>query len=103
MKSSFSSCFTTLILAIVAAALVRFALPGVWHVLAMLLTGTLVLGFLVFFAALRVVGFFIYRNVKRNKDKQETEKYAKGSLTVELYRSCVGRLQQNIVFNQVTS
>lgn len=103
MKSSFSSCFSTLILAVVAAALIRFALPGVWHLLAVLFTGTLFVGGLLFLLAVLAVGYFTFKNLKRNKEKQESEKYARVSRTETLYRSVVSGLQQNMVLNQVTA
>ena len=103
MKSSFSSCFGTLILAIVAAALIRFAFPPFWNFLAVLFTGTLVIGSALFLIALLAVGFFIYRNLRRNKDKLESEKYARVTRAENLYRSVVNRLQQDMVLNQVTA
>lgn len=88
---------------IIAVALLRYALPGVWHILAVLFTGTLFFTGLLFFLVLIAVGFFTYRNLKRNKMRAETEKYARVSRTEALYRSVISRLQNESVLNQVSA
>jgi hypothetical protein len=102
MKSS-SSCFGTLILAIVAAALLRFALPGVWHILAVLFTGTLLIGSIVLLLIVLTIGFFTYKNLKGNEQKREAEKLGRVTRAEALYGSVVERLQRDMVLNQVSA
>src|SRR5205814_1390574 len=103
MKSPVQSCFATLILAVVALALIRFTLPGLWHLLvalsftfatvAALLVAVMVFGF----------GFFIYRNLRRNRRLSEEKKYEKVLRVRNLYASVEKRLQQNPSLNLIPS
>lgn len=103
MKSSpSSSCFGSLILVLFGLLLIRFGLPGLWKVLVGLFTGAFYLGIFLILAAIAVVGYFTYKNLRNNKRKQQFAGRTIVSKTEELYRSVVSRLERDVVLNQVS-
>jgi hypothetical protein len=102
MKSNSTSCFTSLVVLLAGAVLVRFALPGLWRVLAVVFEGTVYAGLVLFVLGLAILGYFIYQNLKKNEQKQQAQKYARVTRTEDLYKSVVDRLQRDAVLNQVS-
>jgi predicted negative regulator of RcsB-dependent stress response len=104
MKSgSNSSCFGTAFLLIVALVVLRFALPAVWRILELLFVEAFYFGFFVIVILLAVIGYFTYKNLSKNRDRQETRKYARVTRVEELYQSIVERLNRDMVLNQVSA
>jgi hypothetical protein len=103
MKSSSSSCLGSFLLLIVALVLVRFALPELWLILAGAAKVILSFGVLAFLALIGIVGYFTYRNLQANKQKQQEKKYEHIGRTEMLYRSVVDRLQQDLTLNQISA
>src|SRR3990172_6100379 len=97
-----SSCFGTLILLVVSLAIIRFMLPGIWRLLAIVFEGAFYGGTLLFFIALIVIGYFTYKNLKGDQQKAEDKKYELVSRTEALYKSVVDRLQADALLNQVS-
>lgn len=103
MKSESSSCFGSLLLLVIALVLVRFLAPEIFLWLAVLFEGALYAGGIVVLLALATIGYFTYRNLKANQQKQEEKKFEHVTRTEALYRSVVDRLQRDIVLNQVSA
>src|SRR5438876_4661491 len=103
MKSSAQSCLATLILAIVALALIRFTLPGLWHLLVTLSFTFATVAAVVMAAIIIGFGFFIYRKLRRNRRSSEEKKYEKVVRVRNLYKSIEKRLQQNPSRNLIPS
>ncbi len=103
MKSESSSCFGSLFLLLAGLVLVRFLAPELFKLLAVLFEGTLYAGGIVVVLALATIGYFTYKNLQGNKQKQEEKKFAHVTRTEALYRSVVDRLQRDIVLNQVSA
>jgi hypothetical protein len=102
MKSN-SSCFTSLVVLLAAAVVIRFALPGLWRILAVVFAGTLYAGLVLFVVGLAILGYFIYQNFQKNEQKKQAQKYSHITRTEDLYKSVVDRLQQqDAVLNQVS-
>ena len=103
MKSgSNSSCLGTTFILIVTLVLVRFALPAVWRVLALVFVEAFYFGFFVILILLAVIGYFIYKNLSKNKEKQEAEKYSRVTRVEDLYQSIVDQLNRDMVLNEIT-
>jgi predicted negative regulator of RcsB-dependent stress response len=104
MKSgSNTSCFGTAILLIIALALLKLLFPAAWGILASLLINAFYAGFLLVAIAFCVVGYFVFKNLSKNREKQEAKKYARVTRVEELYRSIVERLNRDMVLNEVTA
>ena len=97
-----ASCLGTVFLLIGTLVLIRFALPAVWKILAGLFAGALYLGLFLFLAVLVVVGYFTYKNLTRNKAKEEEKRYAKVIKVEDLYKILVDRLHREVELNHVT-
>ena len=103
MKSeSKGSCLGTVFLLIGTLVLIRYALPAVWKILAGLFAGAFYLGLFLFLALLAVLGYFIYKNLTRNKLKGEENRYARVLRVEDLYKALLDRLQREMELNQVT-
>lgn len=104
MKSgSNSSCLSTAFLLIAALVLIRFALPAIWEVLAIVVVDAFYFGFFVILLLLAVIGYFTYKNLSKNRQKKETQKYARVTRVEELYQSVVNHLNRDMVLNQVSA
>lgn len=101
MKSGSSSCLTT----IVVIALALFALnairPGIVLVFLKLFTGIFLTAGLILLVALAVLGYFIFRNVKANKAKEQQRPFMHIDRTQVLFRAVMDRLQVALDLNQV--
>jgi len=102
MKSESSSCFGSLLLLLAGLVLIRFLAPGVFRLLAVLFEGTIYAGGFVVILVLGAIGYFTYKNLKGNKQKQEEKKFVHVTRAESLYRSVVDHLQRDIVLNQVS-
>lgn len=103
MAQSKSSCLGTLFLLVISLALIRYTLPAVWKILAGLFTGAFYLGFFVFLILLAILAYFTYKNLTKNKQKQEQTRYVKVTRVEELYRSLVDRLNQEMAFHRISA
>lgn len=101
MKGESKSCFGSLVLLVVALALVRFAIPGLWKVIVIGSAGVVSIGLLVFVIALVALGYFTYRNLSSNKAKQEGQKFSKVSRVEQMYAEVQSRLDRSPGANQV--
>jgi len=101
MKSESSSCFGSLLLLLAGLVLIRFLAPELFRLLAVLFEGTLYAGGFVVLLALAAIGYFVYKNLKGNKQKEEERKFAHVTRTEALYRSVVDHLQRDMMLNQV--
>jgi hypothetical protein len=82
---------------------VRYALPGVWKILAAVFSTAFYGVGIVFLAALLLIGYFTYKNFKRNEKKQQNAQTIHVDRTEALYRSVVSRLNQDVVLNEVSA
>jgi hypothetical protein len=103
MKSSSSSCLGSAILLIIALIAVRFALPGLWKVLAAVFSSLLFAGGFVVVIGLLLLGYFTFKNLKGNQKKQQGAQTVIVDRTEALYRSVVSRLNQDMVLNEVSA
>lgn len=102
-SSSSSSCFGTLFWIVLTLVVIRFAMPSLWKIIASLFAGTFYFGVTLFVVALVVLGFFTYKNLKGNRQRQEEKKFERVHRAEELYHSVVHRLQGDLVLNQVSA
>jgi len=103
MKPESSSCLGSVVLLLVGLVLVRFLAPGLFRFLALLFEGTLYAGGFVVLLALAAIGYFTYKNLKGNQQKEEEKKFEHVSRAEVLYRSVVDHLQRDITLNQVSA
>jgi hypothetical protein len=105
MKSSrsSSSCFGSALLIVLLLAVIRFASPEVWKVFLSLTVGFFSLGILVFVLLFGAIGYFTYKNFKKNQKIAADSKAGFADRTEALYRSVVERLQNDIGLNQVSA
>jgi predicted negative regulator of RcsB-dependent stress response len=104
MKSgSNTSCFGTAVLIVAVLALIRFALPAVWKIATVLLVDALYAGFFLVVIALCIIGYFVFKNLSKNKEQQEAKKYSRVTRVEDLYSSIVDQLNRDMVLNQVTA
>jgi hypothetical protein len=102
MKSSNStSCFGSVFLLVVVLIAIRFALPGLWKVIAAIFSTALFAGFAIVLLGLGVLGYFTYKNLKGNQKKQNVQS-VQVDRTEALYRNVVSKLQQDMMLNQVS-
>src|SRR5262245_152976 len=102
-SSSSSSCFGSALLLIIVLAVLRLASPEIWKVLLTLTAGAFSLAAIIFLALLGTIGYFTYKNFKKNQARS-TEMQAGGfDRTDLLYQSVVERLQKDIALNQVSA
>lgn len=102
-SSSSSSCFGSVLLIVVILAFLRFASPEIWKVILTLTAGAVSLGVLIFLAILGVIGYFTYKNFKKNQNQVSESQYGGLDRTDLLYRNVVERLQKDITLNQVSA
>lgn len=103
MKSSnSSSCLGSVLLLVAALIAIRFALPGLWKILAAIFSTAFFGGVVLIVLGLLVAGYFTYKNFKSNQKKLAGES-AHVDRTEALYRSVVSRLQQDILLSQVSA
>lgn len=101
MRGESRSCFGSLVLLVVALALVRYAIPGLWKFLVIGTAGVAGLGLLFFVIALGGLGYFTFRNLSGNKAKAESQKFSKVTRVEQLYSEVQSRLDRNPGANQV--
>lgn len=102
-SSSSSSCFGSAILLIIALIAIRFALPGLWKILAAIFSTAFYGGILVVLAGLLLLGYFTYKNFKGNQKKQQNAQTILVDRTEALYKAVVSRLNQDVVLNEVSA
>jgi hypothetical protein len=106
MKSSSrssSSCFGSALLIVLILVVLRFASPEIWKVLLSLTVGFFSLGILLFVLLFGAIGYFTYKNFKKNQKIAADSKAGFADRTEALYRSVVERLQNDIALNQVSA
>lgn len=103
MKSGSTSCAATLVMLVVAAVLVRFLIPGLWKAMIAVSAGIVSLFLLLVVLGVVLVGFFTYKNLKRNRLKDEEKKIEKVVRVQQLYKSIQASLDRNTLANQVLS
>jgi hypothetical protein len=101
-SSKSSSCFGSALLLVVVLIAIRFALPGLWKVIAALFSAAAVSGAALAIAGLLALGYFTYRNFKSNQKKKSVES-VQVDRTEALYKSVVSKLQQDMMLNQVSA
>ena len=67
------------------------------------MAGAFYLGIGVFLLLILVLGYFTYKNLAKNKQKQTQTRYEKVTRVEELYRSLVDRLSQDMTLHQVSA
>jgi hypothetical protein len=102
-SSSSSSCLGSAILLIIALIAIRYALPGLWKVVATIFSTAFYGGIVVVLAGLLLLGYFTYKNYKRNEKKQQNAQTIHVDRTEALYRSVISRLNQDVVLNEVSA
>jgi predicted negative regulator of RcsB-dependent stress response len=102
-SSSSSSCFGTALLLIVILAILRFASPEIWKILLTLTAGAVSVAVMIFLALLGTIGYFTYKNFKKNQSRSTEMQTGGFDRTDQLYQSVVERLQKDIVLNQVSA
>lgn len=102
-SSSSSSCFGSFILLVFVLILLRFAAPEIWKIILTLTAGALSLGALLFIVILGVIGYFTYKNFKKNQKASGENRYGALDRTEALHRSVVERLQRDLTLNQVSA
>jgi hypothetical protein len=103
MKSGSRSCLGTILLMIVAFALIKFLFPELWTFLFSFSIGLIAAGLVVVVLLLGALGYFTYRNLKGNKQKEAARKSAKALRLDEVYQSIQKRLEQAPLLNQIPS
>ena len=104
MKSgSTSSCLGTAFLLVVTLAIVRFTLPAVWKILAGFFAGAIYLGLGIFLILLLGIGYLTYKNLGKNRKKQEQTRYARVTRAEELYRSLLSRMNREMGIHQISA
>jgi len=105
MKSSrsSSSCLGSIFLIVLIAAVLSFAFPGIWKILLSLTVGFFSLGILLFVLLFGAIGYFTYKNFKKNQKMEADSRAGVADRTEALYRSVVERLQNDIGLNQVSA
>jgi hypothetical protein len=103
MKSNSSSCLGTLFLLVITLAVIRYALPAVWKIIAGLFAGAFYFTLILLVLAVVVVGYFTYKNFTQNKKKEEVSRYARVTKVEDLYLSIVERLNQQVTLNEVSA
>jgi hypothetical protein len=104
MKSSkSSSCVGSAVLIILALIAIRYALPGLWKILAAIFSTAFYGGIIVLLVGLLLLGYFTYRNFKGNQKKEQDAQTIRVDRTEALYKSVVSRLNQDIVLNEVSA
>jgi hypothetical protein len=102
-SSSSSSCFGTALLIIIILVFLRFASPEIWKILLTLTAGAFSLAALLFLILVSAIGYFLYKNFKKNRQTIDQADYGSPDRTESLYRSVVERLQKEITLNQVSA
>jgi hypothetical protein len=101
-KSS-SSCFGSALLLILALVIVRYALPGIWKIIAALFSTAFVAGIILVAIGLGFLGYFTYKNLKQNQQKAQVKQYERIDRTEALYRSVIERLHTESALNLVSA
>ena len=102
MKSSNSSCLGSVFLLVIVLIAIRYALPGLWSVIAAIFSTALFTGAAIVILALAVLGYFTYKNLKGNQKKEDVQS-AQVDRTEALYKSVISKLQQDMMLNQVSA
>ncbi len=102
-SSSSSSCLGSAVLLVIVLIAIRFALPGVWKILAALFSTAFYGGVILVLLGLLALGYFTYKNLKKNQIKQVNAKTVRVDRTEALYQSVVSRLNQDVVLNEVSA
>lgn len=98
-----SSCIGSLLLVVVTLIAVRFGLPGVWGVLAGFTKVAFAFGGVIFLILFLLLGYFIIKNLRGNRQTEDEKKYSRISRVEMLYRSITERLQKDILLNQTSA
>lgn len=101
-KSSSASCFGTLLIFVVTLVAIRYGLPGLWAVMVGLTKGAFLFGGFLFLIVFVALGYFTYKNLRKNKQTEEDKKYLKITRVETLYRSVMDKLQKDIVLNELS-
>ena len=88
---------------VLVLALIRYSFPAVWKILAGLFAGAFYLGLGLFVILLGLLGYFTYKNLSRNKQKQVQLHYSRVTKVEQLYRSLVDRLNQEMGLHQISA
>jgi hypothetical protein len=102
-SSSSSSCVGSAVLIILALIAIRYALPGLWKILAAIFSTAFYGGIILLLVGLLLLGYFTYRNFKGNQKKEQDAQTIRVDRTEALYKSVVSRLNQDIVLNEVSA
>lgn len=103
MKSGSRSCLGTILLLIVAFALIKFLFPELWTLLFSLSVGLIAAGIVVVVLLFGALGYFTYRNLKGNKRKEAARKSAKALRLDDVYHSIQKKLEHAPQLNQIPS
>jgi NhaP-type Na+/H+ and K+/H+ antiporter len=90
-------------LLVLVLALIRYSLPAVWKIIAGLFTGALYFGVVFFVILIGVLGYFTYKNLTRNKQKEKQVGYARVTKVEQLYSSLVDRLNREMSLHQISA
>ncbi len=101
-SSSSSSCLGSVLLLVAVLVAIRFALPGLWKIIAAIFSTPFFGGVVLIIVGLLVVGYFTYKNFKSNQKKLASQS-ARVDRTEALFRSVVSQLQQDMMLNQVSA
>jgi hypothetical protein len=101
-SSNKSSCLGSVFLLVIVLIAIRFALPGLWNVIAAIFSTALFAGVAIVILALAVLGYFTYKNLKGNQKKENIQS-VQVDRTEALYKSVISKLQQDMMLNQVSA
>ena len=98
-----ASCFRTVLMVIASLVLIRFALPVVWELLGTLFVGGIYVALVLVVVVVALIGLITFKNLSKNKKKEEVKKYSRVTRVEDLYKSVVDRLNQDMILNQVSA
>ncbi len=101
-SSNKSSCLGSVFLLVIVLIAIRFAIPGLWNVIAAIFSTALFAGVAIVILGLAVLGYFTYKNLKGNRKKENVQS-VQVDRTEALYKSVVSKLQQDMMLNQVSA
>lgn len=88
---------------VVTLALIRYALPAVWKILAGFFAGALYIGLGIFLILIVLLGYFTYKNLTRNKQKAQENQYTGVTKVETLYASVLDRLNREMALHQISA
>lgn len=101
---SSSSCLGSVILILIALIMIRFGLPRLWSLIAVIFSTAFYGGLVIFLLLCLGLGFLIYRNFQANKKpRASAQKDHRVTRVQELYSMLVNRLERESLLNEISA